>query len=254
MTINNQNRYLLHISYLGTNYSGWQIQNNANTIQGLIMDGMQLILDKNISLIVGAGRTDAGVHAVNFFAHFDYTTIDVNEFRYKLNRFLPDDIVIHSIRNVSDDYHARFSALSRTYEYWISTVKDPFLINRSYFYFHALDLNLMNESAQMLVGTHDFGAFSKSKAENSTCSVKSAVWVQSKNMLIFSIKADRFLHNMVRCIVGTLVKVGLHTISLDDFSQVLFDGSRSKLAYSVPASGLYLMNVKYPKSFNCESI
>ena len=254
MSINNQNRYLLHISYLGTNYSGWQIQKNANTIQGLIMEGFHLILDKSISLIVGAGRTDAGVHAVNFFAHFDYYFIDVDKLRYKLNRLLPDDIVIHSIRNVSDDYHARFSALSRTYEYWISTVKDPFLINRSYFFFQELDFNLMNQSAKMLIGTHDFGAFSKSKPDNPMCSIKSAVWVKSKNMLIFSIKADRFLHNMVRCIVGTLVKVGMHKMSLDDFSQVLVDGSQSKLAYSVPASGLYLMNVKYPKSFNCESI
>ena len=247
-------KYVMHLSYLGTQFSGWQIQDNANTIQGTIMTGLHNILDPNISLIVGAGRTDAGVHAINYFAHFESTQINELDLVYKLNRFLSNDIVIHSIKLVSPDFHARFSAISRKYEYWISTKKDPFLIGRAYCFFKNLDIEVMNLGAQLLIGQKDFTCFSKSKLENNVCDIKSLCWFKSKDMLIFQIESDRFLYNMVRCIVGTLIDVGLGRLQVDEISQIIKNKNRASAGYSVPACGLYLLDVKYPKIFNIESI
>jgi len=248
-------RYVMKLSYVGTNYSGWQIQDNAKSIQGDIMKGLHHILDPDIPLIVGAGRTDAGVHAVNFFAHFDYNKhIDGKDLTHKLNRFLSDDIVIHYITIVLSDFHARFSAKSRRYEYWVSSFKDPFLINRSYYLSQEIDFELMNHGAKMLLGEHDFSSFSKSKTDNNNCIVKSANWITSKNMLIFSIEANRFLYNMVRCVVGTLIDLGHHKIDIDDFTEIMTSRQRCRAGYSVPAYGLYLMDMKYPKKYNIEVI
>tara|TARA_Y100000994_G_scaffold244780_1_gene245219 strand:+ start:1622 stop:2401 length:780 start_codon:yes stop_codon:yes gene_type:complete len=247
-------KYVIHLSYLGTNFSGWQIQDNANSIQGIIMKGLHNILDRNIPLMVGAGRTDTGVHAINYFAHFEAFKLDELDLRFKLNRFLPNDIVIHSIVLVTSDFHARYSALSRKYEYWISTKKDPFLIDRSYYLFRQLNIDLMNQGAQMLIGKQDFSCFSKSKLDHNICDIKSANWFKSKNMLIFQIEADRFLYNMVRCIVGTLINLGLEKIQLDEISQIIYSKNRSFAGSSVPACGLYLLDVQYPKKFNLESI
>ena len=247
-------KYIMHLSYLGTNFSGWQIQDNAKTIQGVLMEALKCIVHKDIPLIVGAGRTDSGVHAINFYAHFEWDEINMEQLKYKMNRFLPIDIVIHSINRIDIDFHARYSAKSRKYEYWISTVKDPFLINRAYFLEKTLNLELMNLGAEMFIGKKDFSAFSKSKSSNSCCSIKSAYWVKSKNMLIFSIESDRFLYNMVRCIVGTLINLGLEKINLDQLSNIMLSYSRSHAGYSVPACGLYLVDIKYPKVFSLESI
>jgi len=247
-------KYVLHLSYLGTNFSGWQIQDNANSIQGIIMKGLHNILDRNIPLMVGAGRTDSGVHAINYFAHFEAFELDELDLKFKINRFLPSDIVIHSIVSVTSDFHARYSALSRKYEYWISTKKDPFLIDRSYYFFKQLNIELMNKGAKILIGKQDFSCFSKSKSENNICDIQSANWFKSKNMLIFQIEADRFLYNMVRCIVGTLINLGLEKIQLDEISQIIYSKNRSSAGSSVPACGLYLLNVQYPKKFNLESI
>ena len=153
-------RYVLHLSYLGTHYAGWQIQDNAKSVQGEVMLALVKILNVNINLMVGAGRTDAGVHASNFFAHFDYAgSFSVTELTYKLNRFLSEDIVIHYIKPISKQFHARFSAVSRKYEYLISTVKDPFLTNRAYFFFKSLNLDLMNQGASLLIGEKIFKHF-----------------------------------------------------------------------------------------------
>jgi len=248
-------RYVLHLSYLGTNYSGWQIQENAKSIQGAIMLALHSILSSDITLMTGAGRTDTGVHAVNFFAHFDYHhKMNTCDLKYKLNRFLAKDIVIHSINSISKDFHARFSATSRKYEYWISTVKDPFLINRAYFFSKKLNLQIMNEASQKLVGKHNFSTFSKGTYDNPNCDVTMVNWIKSKNMLFFSIEADRFLYNMVRCIVGTLIDLGLGKISLSQFDEIRYSGDRIQSGFSVPAEGLYLMNVNYPKSYNFECI
>jgi len=241
------------LSYLGTNYSGWQIQDNAISIQGLIMDALHKLIDYNIPLIVGAGRTDSGVHASNFIAHFESYEIDVEKIQYKLNRFLPSDIVIHKIKNIDNDFHARYSAVSRTYEYWISTQKDPFLIDRSYIFTKKINIHLMNQGANILIGTQDFSAFSKSKEQNNICTISKAYWFQSKNMAIFSIESDRFLYNMVRCIVGTLIDLGVGKINLKELKSIIKSKNRSQSGFSVPASGLYLLNIKYPKKFNVES-
>ena len=241
------------LSYLGTNYSGWQIQDNAISIQGLIMDALHKLIDYNIPLIVGAGRTDSGVHASNFIAHFESYEIDVEKIQYKLNRFLPSDIVIHKIKNIDNDFHARYSAVSRTYEYWISTQKDPFLIDRSYIFTKKINIDLMNQGANILIGTQDFSAFSKSKEQNNICTISKAYWFQSKNMAIFSIESDRFLYNMVRCIVGTLIDLGVGKINLKELKSIIKSKNRSQSGFSVPASGLYLLNIKYPKKFNVES-
>tara|TARA_Y100001968_G_scaffold306472_1_gene323343 strand:+ start:932 stop:1666 length:735 start_codon:yes stop_codon:yes gene_type:complete len=242
----------MRLSYLGTHYSGWQIQDNSISIQGAIMDALHKLLTPNIPLIVGAGRTDSGVHAMNFIAHVESEAMDHKEIKYKLNRCLPKDIVIHDIKQVPYDFHARYSAVSRKYEYWISTQKDPFLIDRAYFFSKNLNMELMNQGASLLVGKKDFSAFSKSKESNNFCEIISASWFKSKNMLIFSIEADRFLYNMVRCIVGTLIDLGLQKIKLNDLKSIIASKNRSKSGYSVPASGLYLLDIKYPKKYKLE--
>tara|TARA_Y100001968_G_scaffold258362_1_gene245332 strand:+ start:2509 stop:3288 length:780 start_codon:yes stop_codon:yes gene_type:complete len=247
-------KYVLHLSYLGTNFSGWQIQDNANTIQGLLMEGLHNIVDPKIPLMVGAGRTDTGVHAINYFAHFESFKIDATDLKFKLNRFLPNDIVIHNIFSVNSDFHARYSAISRKYEYWISTEKDPFLIGRSYYFPRKLNIELMNLGAQILISKQDFSCFSKSKSDHNICDIKSASWFKSKNMLIFKIEADRFLYNMVRCIVGTLIQIGLEKLKVDEIIQIIYSKNRSSAGYSVPAYGLYLLDVQYPKIFQLESI
>ena len=248
------NKYVMILSYLGTRYSGWQIQDNSRTIQGVIMDALHVIVDKDIALMVGAGRTDSGVHAINFIAHFEFDYIDVTDLTYKLNRFLSDDIVIHKIQKISNDFHARYSAISRKYEYWLSTCKDPFLIDRAYFFKQPLNMALMNQGANVLIGEKDFSAFSKIKSNNNICNVTSACWVKSKNMLIFSIESNRFLYNMVRCIVGTLINIGLEKTTLKELQDILVSKDRSRSGYSVPASGLYLSEIKYSKKYNIENI
>ncbi|MBF25607.1 MAG: tRNA pseudouridine(38-40) synthase TruA [Flavobacteriales bacterium] len=244
-------KFIIRLSFLGANFSGWQIQNNAPTIQGEIMKGLHYFLDRKSPLIVGAGRTDAGVHAINFFAHFEFYNqyLDTNNLLYNLNRFLPDNIVIHSIKLVSSDFHARFSAISRKYEYLVSTKKDPFLINRAFYFYKELDLELMNLASNMLLGHKNCSSFSKSNYDNSICNIQSAYWFKSKNMLIFSIESNRFLYNMVRCIVGTLIDVGLKKINLEDFTNIIESNNRSNAGFSVPAYGLYLSDVKYPKKY-----
>ena len=246
-------RYVLHLSYLGTHYAGWQIQDNAKSVQGEVMLGLVKILNVNINLIVGAGRTDAGVHASNFFAHFDYAgSFSMTELTYKLNRFLSEDIVIHYIKPISKQFHARFSAVSRKYEYVISTVKDPFLINRAYFFFKNLNLDLMNQGASLLIGEKSFQAFSKSNLDNSNCLVSEAKWRKNNQIILFSIESDRFLYNMVRCIVGTLIDLGLEKIDLNQFASIMQSGNRQNAGMSVPAQGLYLVNIRYPKKYSLE--
>ena len=248
-------RYIISLSYLGTQFSGWQIQDNANTVQGLIMDALHTCLDKKISLIVGAGRTDTGVHAVNFIAHFDYRGIVNNmDLTYKLNRFLSMDIAIHFIIPISNNFHARFSAISRRYEYVISTVKDPFFINRAYFFYKTINLELMNEGAALLIGENDFSAFAKAHPKNPVCYVKSACWTRKKHLLVFSIESNRFLYNMVRCVVGTLIDLGVGKIDLCQFKAIYNSRNRSESGVSVPAEGLCLVSIKYPKMYNLEII
>ena len=241
-------RYFIEISYLGTGYHGWQIQPNAITIQEVLENCMSKILNSKIKLI-GAGRTDSGVHANQMFAHFDFNSkiINSNELIYKLNSFLPKEIVINDLIMVKNDAHARFDAISRSYEYHITNKKNPFQINKIYFFKNSLDLKKMNLCSDILLDYNDFKCFSKSKSDVKTynCNILYAKWEIINEVFVFKIKADRFLRNMVRAIVGTLIEVGQNIITIDQFNNVILSKKRGKAGYSVPAHGLYLIDVEY---------
>jgi tRNA pseudouridine38-40 synthase len=198
--------------------------------------------------LMGAGRTDTGVHAKEMFAHFDFeSTLDIPNLVHKLNSYLPKDIVINTIIPVHNEAHCRFDALKRTYEYHIHTHKDPFLEDLSWYFYQHLDVGLMNEAAKLLLEHIDFQCFSKVNTDVNTfdCTIFEANWKQENNCLVFTISANRFLRNMVRAIVGTLVNVGLHKITLVDFNAIIESKSRDKAGFSVPAHGLYLTEIAY---------
>ena len=244
-------RYFIQLSFNGTNYHGWQIQKNAVSIQSLITKGLSLLLKSEIS-IIGCGRTDAGVHAKEFFAHFDMDKeLDEKqrkELTNKLNRFLPKDIVIHQIFPVDASLHARFSAVSRTYKYYITQQKNAFTLDFSFHFPHELNIELMNKGAEILMKYTDFTSFSKLQSVTATnnCIIKSAKWEEIDGQLIFTICADRFLRNMVRAIVGTLMDVGQKKISLIDLKNIIHAKNRCSAGNSVPAAGLFLEKVEYP--------
>lgn len=241
-------RYFIDISYDGSNYHGWQIQPNADTVQHQINLAFSTILNEEIN-VLGAGRTDTGVHAKKMIAHFDTNqTIDFEKFKYRINGFLKNDISLNDIYKVKDDAHARFSAISRTYEYRISRTKNPFSVN-SYFLLRDLDFQSMKKACKFLHGSHDYTSFAKLHSENYTnnCEVYIANWKEDENLLIFNIKANRFLRNMVRAIVGTLIEIGEGKISFSDIETILMSKDRAKAGYSVPANGLSLIDIEYPK-------
>jgi tRNA pseudouridine38-40 synthase len=198
--------------------------------------------------LMGAGRTDTGVHAKEMFAHFDFeTTIDTEKTIHKLNSYLPSDIAVFDIIRVTDDAHARFDATKRTYEYHIHSFKNVFLEQQSWYYKKELDVTLMNAAASILLEHEDFQCFSKVNTEVNTfnCKITEAFWQKENNQYVFTISANRFLRNMVRAIVGTLIKVGLHQITLTEFNAIIESKSRSEAGFSVPAHGLYLTKIEY---------
>ena len=241
-------RYFLELSYAGTNYHGWQSQPNAVTVQETIEHALGLLL-RNPIKITGAGRTDAGVHARQMFAHFDTEkAINPDDLTYKLNSFLPADIAINKIHTVKDTAHARFDAVARSYQYFIHRYKNPFITETSWYLAKDLDVDLMNLAAKILTQYKDFKSFSKTHTDVKTyiCDVRQVTWQIIDNQLVFSITADRFLRNMVRAIVGTLVDIGLHKISLDELVKIIESRNRSKAGFSVPAKGLFLTEIVYP--------
>ena len=241
-------RYFIDISYDGSNYHGWQIQPNADTVQHQINLAFSTILNEEIN-VLGAGRTDTGVHAKKMIAHFDTNqTIDFEKFKYRINGFLKKDISLNDIYKVKEDAHARFSAISRTYEYRVSRNKNPFSVN-SYLLLRDLDFQSMKKACKFLHGSHDYTSFAKLHSENYTnnCEVYIANWKEDENLLIFTIKANRFLRNMVRAIVGTLIEIGEGKISFSDIENILISKDRAKAGYSVPAKGLSLIDIEYPK-------
>ncbi|MFX0555193.1 tRNA pseudouridine(38-40) synthase TruA [Maribacter sp. CXY002] len=243
-------RYFIRFSYFGKSYHGWQNQPNAITVQEVLEDAVSKLLRQKIDL-VGAGRTDAGVHAKEMYAHFDFGSIlDSVDFIYRLNAFLPEDIAVQDVSPTRLESHARFDALERTYEYWISTEKNPFLMDAAHYVKYPLDIEAMNEAASFLIGKKDFECFSKSKTDVKTyiCDVKYAHWTNDGDKLIFKITADRFLRNMVRAVVGTLLNVGFGKSSPDYVKEVLKSKDRSQAGVSVPAKGLYLISISYPKT------
>lgn len=243
-------RYFIRLSYDGTNYHGWQIQPGDITVQQTIEEALKTILREDV-LLTGAGRTDTGVHAKEYYAHFDSKfsaeKIEKKNLGFKLNSILPKDISIQDIFPVKNDAHARFDAISRTYHYYISTTKDPFLQGRAWIHSRPLDLGKMQSATKILFLHTDFTSFSKSNTQTKTnnCKIISAEWIKEDNLLIFKITADRFLRNMVRAIVGTLMDVGLGKITESDFEDIIKAKSRTKAGYSVPACGLYLNKINY---------
>ena len=242
-------RYFLQCSYKGTHYHGWQVQPNAVSVQEVLEDALSKQLREKIA-VVGAGRTDTGVHASFYVLHFDVETpIPENlDIVYKLNRFLPKDIAIQNIQKVDNEMHARFSAVSRTYKYYIATQKNPFATESSYTYVKPLKLGEMNEAASILFEYTDFTSFSRlhSDVKTNDCKIMQAIWEKTDNQLVFTIKADRFLRNMVRAIVGTLLEVGRGKLTVEQFRKITEKKDRGAAGASAPAQGLFLVDVEYP--------
>jgi tRNA pseudouridine38-40 synthase len=241
-------RYFVTFSYDGTRYHGWQIQPNGDSVQAQLQRALSLLLRCDI-IVTGAGRTDAGVHARMMVAHFDCNAeVDGRQLAYKLNKLLPRDIAVSKVERVADDLHARFSATSRMYRYYLHTAKNPFLSNTSCEIHYPLNFCAMNEAAKVLLEYEDFGAFCKAGSDVKTtlCKVTEARWVQtSPTEWYFEITANRFLRNMVRAVVGTLVEVGRGRMSLDEFRLVIEGKKRTQAGESMPAKGLFLEEIKY---------
>lgn len=242
-------RYFIYLSFDGTAYHGWQIQPNAVTVQQVLQDRLSVLLRMDID-VVGAGRTDTGVHARLMVAHFDYDGyLDGNQLTYKLNRMMPRDIAIHEIKEVDTDLHARFSAVSRTYHYYIHTSRNPFKRFYSLEMSYQLDFDAMNKAAESLLDVHDFGAFCKAGADTKTtiCNLTRAVWIELEEpgCWCFEITANRFLRNMVRAVTGTLIEVGRGRMSLNEFRNVVASGSRQNAGESMPAHALFLWDIVY---------
>lgn len=259
-------RHFIELSYDGTNYHGWQIQPNAVTVQELLDDALSTVLREPIET-TGCGRTDSGVHATQFFAHFDSKSMVNSQWSIagpaktidhgpstmdsklinSINSVLPSGIAIKRIIPVHPDAHARFDATLRSYEYHIHFGKDPFKLNRSWELRDKPDIALMNEAAKIITGYTDFSCFSKSNTQTFTnnCKITRAEWVESESGFVFHISADRFLRNMVRAVVGTLLQVGRKEIEPEAIRQIIESKNRSKAGTSVPACGLYLTEVKY---------
>ena len=256
-------RYSLRLSYDGSSFCGWQIQNNATSLQGTIESAISTIFGKSIQ-ITGAGRTDTGVNAINYVAHFDLPSeisLDAEQLCYKLNAMLPREIIIHEISEVSEEFHARFDARNREYHYFIHFRKDPFCEKFSYRMRYPLDMEAMNKAAQLLLGEHDFSCFEKVGGNNATsiCTITEAGWSTYKpthvelmgapycegDYIVFRIRANRFLRNMVRAIVGSLIEVGRGKKDPSWISDLIASGSRSAAGQSVPGNALFFTGAEY---------
>jgi len=241
-------RYFLEIAYKGTDFCGFQVQNNAKTVQGELNKALSVLL-KMPTETIGSGRTDTGVHCKQQFLHLDISqTIQIDDLVHRLNRILPNSIAVLSAKAVKENAHARFDALSRSYEYYICEQKNPFSENLAYFYPLDLDIEKMNQAARYLLLYRDFESFSKTKTDVKTffCDIKEAFWQKKEAYLVFYITADRFLRGMVRAIVGTLLEIGRGKMEVADFEQIILQKNRNKAGRAVPPQGLYLVNVHYP--------
>lgn len=252
-------RYKITLSYSGADFCGWQIQPHDPSVQQTLQDALSKLLGEEIS-VTGAGRTDTGVNAINYAAHFDFCgEIECKELRYKLNAILPASIAVSEVVTVADDFHARFGATKREYTYFLHTVKDPFVSKYSLPCFYPLDFEAMNRAAAVLTGTHDFSCFEKTGADNKTsiCTVTEVGWHRytpshiavsggcADNYWFFRISADRFLRNMVRATVGTLLEIGRGKRSEDSLEELLKSGDRCRAGESVPGFPLFLSGIKY---------
>lgn len=249
-------RYFITLSYDGSAYHGWQIQPNGTSVQETLQQALSTLLRTSIE-VVGAGRTDAGVHATMMVAHFDFPAsedeicavpLDCVQLTYKLNKILPPDIAVQQVRPVADDMHARFNATLRTYHYFVHLRKDPFRRRYSWQLYGDIDFHCMNEAASTLLEYRDFTSFSKVNTDTKTneCIITEAHWDELEpGVWRFTISANRFLRNMVRAIVGTLIEVGRGKLSIEDFRQVIEQKDRCSAGESVPGNALFLVDIKY---------
>lgn len=246
-------RYFIHLAYDGTRFHGWQRQPNAITVQEVLEDALSMMTGEPL-VLTGAGRTDTGVHARNYYAHVDLSramdTVELDRLAYRLNSYLGEDLVIYRIFRVVSSAHARFSAQSRTYTYHIAQIRDPFCCRYQHTIHGPLDLQGMIEGAGILMEYRDFTSFSKVDTDTKTniCQITEAIWRVKDQEMIFTITADRFLRNMVRAIVGTLISIGQKKIFADDLRGIIESQDRSKAGQSAPARGLILESIRYPGS------
>lgn len=242
-------RYFIEVSYLGTNYRGSQSQKNANTIQGELENALKTFFKKRVEL-TGSSRTDAGVHALQNFYHFDYPQLIEEKVIYNLNSILPGDITIRSIRQVNKDAHCRFDAISRQYRYYIYTEKDPFLDGRAYYFPYLINLHLLQQAAAVLKQYTDFTSFSKRNTQSRTkeCLITESSWEVTKQGFEYQVTANRFLRGMVRALTATMLKVGRGKLSVNEFKEIIESKDCTLASFAAPAHGLFLISVNYPDS------
>jgi len=243
-------RYFLEVSYKGTNYSGFQIQQNANSIQAEIEKAFQILQKEKISL-TGSSRTDAGVHALQNFFHFDFEGEINSHFVYKMNAILPGDIVAQKLIPVNQEAHCRFDAMSREYKYFIYQHKDPFLKDRAFYFPYKLNIVLMQQAAEVIKTYTDFTSFSKRNTQVKTfnCCIMESKWEWEDECLVFYVKADRFLRGMVRALVATMLKIGRGKMTIAEFKNVIEEKDCSKASFAAPSQGLFLMSVNYKGNY-----
>ena len=244
-------RYFIELSYKGTNYSGFQSQQNThNTIQAALEKAFK-ILQKDEVLLVSSSRTDAGVHALQNYFHFDYNGAIHPQFVYKTNAILPADLVVKKIIPVAPDAHCRFDALSREYKYFIYAKKNPFLQDRAYYFPYRLDIEKLKEAAEIIKQYKDFTSFSKRNTQVKTfeCRILESEWLFENNCLVYHVKANRFLRGMVRALTATMLKIGRGKTSLKEFRSIIEAKDCTQASFAVPAQGLFLINVAYPQGY-----
>ncbi len=243
-------RYFLEVSYKGTNYSGFQIQQNANSIQAEIEKGIQILQKEKIGL-TGSSRTDAGVHALQNFFHFDFEGEMNPRFVYKMNAILPGDIVIQKLISVNQEAHCRFDAISREYKYFIYQHKDPFLKDRAFYFPYKLNMELMQQAAVIIKAYTDFTSFSKRNTQVKTfnCCIMESKWGWEDDCLVFYVKADRFLRGMVRALVATMLKIGRGKMTIAEFKNVIEEKDCTKASFAAPSQGLFLISVNYQGNY-----
>jgi len=243
-------RYFIEVSYKGTNYSGFQVQENANSIQEEVEKALQIFFRNKFEL-TGSSRTDAGVHALKNFFHFDSNELPdektISNSIYNINAILPDDIVVQKIFKVADDAHCRFDALFREYKYFVYQHKDPFLADRAFYYPYKLDIEKLQQAAAVILNYNDFSSFSKRNTQVKTfqCTIAKSEWLQEKDTLVYNVIANRFLRGMVRGLAGTMLKVGTGKITINEFISIIESKDSSKADFSVPPQALFLVNVQF---------
>ncbi len=241
-------RYFLEVAYLGTRYSGFQIQENANTVQYEVERALYVYFKQKIAL-TGSSRTDAGVHALQNYFHFDTGLLIADSQLYNINALLPDDIVARKFYQVKDEAHCRFQASSREYRYFLYRQKDPFLRDRAWFYPYQLNRSLLDQAADLLKECRDFSSFAKRNSQVKTflCNIQASYWYKEEDRLVYYVKGNRFLRGMVRGMVGTMLKVGRGFVTLDEFKKIIEGRDNTRADFTTPAHGLFLVAVVYPE-------